>query len=54
MMVGDNLGETQLQQLVDRQLARATQGIGKGGLAALISDEVQGLSVVPDFLFVGY
>ena len=33
MMVGDNLGETQLQQLVDRQLA----GQPRGPVAVLIS-----------------
>ena len=27
MMVGDNLGETQLQQLVDRQLAASPEGV---------------------------
>lgn len=41
MMVGDNLGETQLQQLVDRQLAGQPRGWEDrervGRLAALIS-----------------
>ena len=48
MMVGDNLGETQLQQLVDRQLAGQPRG-SEDRVGRLAAD-----NVVPDFLFADY